>query len=78
MGRNIEKAIMNYLITYYCNRDFQEINGSYFPTIKNKPVLTFYENSGFKLLKKKNEIKYYNLQIHHYLAQEVEYIKIKI
>ena len=78
MGRNIEKAIMNYLITYYCNRDFQEITGAYFPTIKNKPVLTFYENSGFKLLKKKNEIKYYNLQIHHYLAQEVEYIKIKI
>ena len=77
MGRNIEKAIMNYLFTYYCNRGCQEITGSYFPTIKNKPVLTFYENSGFKLLKEENENKYYNVQTLDYLAQEVEYIKIK-
>ena len=77
MGRNIEMAIMNYLIAYFRNRGFKEVIGTYFPTIKNKPVLTFYEKSGFKLLKEENENKYYNVLTLDYLDQEVEYIKIK-
>jgi FkbH-like protein len=77
MGRNIEKAIMNQIIDIYLNKGFTEVRSVYFSTIKNKPVISFYENSGFNLLKKENEDKFYNLKILEYVTQKIEYIKIK-
>ena len=50
MGRNIEKAIMDFIVNYYSSLGFNEIFSAHFPTVKNKPVLSFYEDLGFKVL----------------------------
>jgi predicted enzyme involved in methoxymalonyl-ACP biosynthesis len=76
MGRNIEKAILNHLIKKYQDKGFTEFTAAYFPTLKNKPVLSFYEESGFKTIKEENNNKYYKTNILEYLFKEISYIKI--
>ncbi len=76
MGRNIEKAIMNFLIDKYKKNDIEEITGAFFPTIKNIPVANFYEQSYFRLEKEINGNKFYRLLVDEYVPHKVEYIKI--
>jgi FkbH-like protein len=76
MGRNIEKAIMNHLIKRYQDKGFTEFTAAYFPTLKNKPVLSFYEDSGFEIIRENDNNKYYKTNISEYLFKEVSYIKI--
>ena len=76
MGRNIEKAIMNFLISKYKQIDIKEVTAAFFPTIKNKPVLNFYEESNFSIEKEENGNKYYKLLVDEYVPHNVEYIKI--
>jgi len=76
MGRNIEKVIMNFLIDKYKQNDIKEITAAFFPTIKNKPVGNFYEESNFKLEKEVNSNKFYRLIVNEYVPHKVEYIKI--
>jgi FkbH-like protein len=51
MGRGIETAIMNHVKQRLVeDRSGLELRGRYFPTPKNKPVETFYDEQGFRLL----------------------------
>ncbi len=51
MGRGIESAIMNHIKHRLIeDRSGLELRGRYLPTPKNKPVETFYEQQGFRLL----------------------------
>jgi FkbH-like protein len=51
MGRGIETAIMNHIKRRLVeDRSGLELRGRYFPTPKNKPVESFYEQQGFRLL----------------------------
>lgn len=51
MGRGIETAIMNHVKHRLIeDRSGLELRGRYLPTPKNKPVETFYEKQGFRLL----------------------------
>lgn len=51
MGRGIETAIMNHVKHRLVeDRSGLELRGRYFPTAKNKPVESFYEQQGFRLL----------------------------
>lgn len=51
MGRGIETAIMNHVKHRLMeDRSGLELRGRYLPTPKNKPVETFYEQQGFRLL----------------------------
>lgn len=51
MGRGIETAIMNHIKHRLVeDRSGLELRGRYLPTPKNKPVETFYEQQGFRLL----------------------------
>jgi|WetSurMetagenome_2_1015567.scaffolds.fasta_scaffold33142_3 FkbH-like protein len=77
MGRNIEYAIMNYLVKTYEQRGFKIIESAYFPTIKNIPVTNFYDESGFFLVKQEETKKEYKLLISDYKPRNIEYIKIK-
>ena len=76
MGRNIEKAIMNFIIDYYSNLGFKEIFSAYFPTVKNKPVLKLYEGFGFEIKKADEDKKYYKVKISEYVHQKVNYVKV--
>jgi FkbH-like protein len=76
MGRDIEKAIMNFIVNYYSALGFDEICSAYFPTVKNKPVLRFYENLGFTILNEDQGNKYYNINLTDYVYQNVNYVKI--
>lgn len=76
MGRNIEQAIMNFIVLTYKQNDYKVIEASYSPTSKNKPVSSFYDDSGFCLVNKVEEVKYYQLRISEYKPYNVEYIKI--
>lgn len=77
MGRNIEKAIMNYLVETYKQKGFSEITAAYFPTVKNIPVTSFYEDSGFHLIKEDVNNKFYSMRVSDYKTHKVDYIKIK-
>jgi FkbH-like protein len=51
MGRGIETALMNHLKHRLLDEPGHlELRGRYLPTAKNKPVETFYEDQGFRLL----------------------------
>lgn len=51
MGRGIETAIMNHVKQRLVeDRSGLELRGRYFPTPKNRPVETFYDEQGFRLL----------------------------
>lgn len=76
MGRNIEKAIMNFLVDKYIQNNIEEITATFFPTIKNKPVANFYEGSNYKFEKEENGNKLYRLLVSEYVPHKVEYIKI--
>ncbi len=77
MGRNIEKAIMNYFVNKCKQNGVDEITAAFFPTIKNKPVSHFYEDSGFQIVKEVAYNKFYKLLVADYNEHEVDYIKIK-
>ncbi|MCK5359845.1 MAG: GNAT family N-acetyltransferase, partial [Gammaproteobacteria bacterium] len=51
MGRGIETAMMNKIKQdYLLDDNADEVFASYLPTVKNKPVVDFYETEGFDVL----------------------------
>ncbi|MEO6195463.1 MAG: HAD-IIIC family phosphatase [Thermoanaerobaculia bacterium] len=55
MGRGIETAIMNHVKHRLLDEPGHlELRGRYLPTAKNKPVETFYEDQGFRLLERRD------------------------
>jgi len=77
MGRNIEHAIINYIILTHEQNGYKVIEAAYYPTNKNKPVNNFYEESGFSIINEDESFKHYQLKIIDYKPYNVEYIKIK-
>lgn len=76
MGRDIEKAIMNYFISKCKQKGIKSIKATYIPTSKNIPVNDFYAESGFDIVNQEEEYKIYKLIISDYKPKDVEYIKI--
>jgi FkbH-like protein len=55
MGRGIETAIMNHVKHRLLDEPGHlELRGRYLPTAKNKPVETFYEDQGLRLLERRD------------------------
>ena len=76
MGRNIEKAIMNFLITKYREYGIEEIKSNFVPTEKNRPVVNFYDESNFQVIGEEDGNKFYTLKISDYKPHKVDYIRI--
>jgi FkbH-like protein len=76
MGRNIEYAIMYYLIGKLHEQGIDLVNADYVPTAKNKPVRDFYDSLGFNLCSEHSDIKHYSLDLQTYAPKEITYIKI--
>jgi FkbH-like protein len=75
MGRNIEKAIMNYIIDFLSMRGVNELIAEYIPTKKNLPVATLFDDVGFNVYTAENGNKKYILKLREYKVQDVGYIK---
>ncbi len=55
MGRGIETAIMNHVKRRLLDEPGHlELRGRYLPTARNKPVETFYDDQGFRLLERRD------------------------
>jgi len=55
MGRGIETAIMNHVKRRLLDEPGHlELRGRYLPTARNRPVETFYDDQGFRLLERRD------------------------
>ena len=77
IGRNIEFALIDYLINLYKKCSYENINACYKATKKNDQVKHFFDNCSFEVVSFNEEMKYYRLNINNYLPQNIDYIKIK-
>ncbi len=76
MGRNIEFAFMDYIVSFLKSQGCEVITAHYQPSPKNKPVSDFFEKCGFPVVVEDDGVKDYSLNIDEYKFQDVEYIKV--
>ena len=78
MGRGIETAIMNHVKQRLVqDRSGLELRGRYLPTAKNKPVETFYDEQGFRLLESSSSgEKLYGLRRDEVRLQPCDWIRV--
>lgn len=76
MGRNIEFALINYIIKDLTNYNVSTIEAEYLKTLKNNPVENFYADCGFRELSHEGDKKEYVLILEEYKYLDISYIKI--
>jgi FkbH-like protein len=77
MGRNVEFAFFNFLVTELKNIGLKRIYSSYVQTAKSIPVESFYEGLGFQLeTSNESKQKQYSLKISDYQFKNTEYIEV--
>lgn len=76
MGRNIEFAFIDYIISFLKVHCCKIVESQYLPTQKNKPVSDFFEKCGFPVVTEKEGEKKYLLSIDDYKEQNIDYIKV--
>ena len=78
IGRKIELAFIDFIINSLKTRSISKINSRYIVTTKNDQVKNFFENVGFRPIKKNKNGKSLQLDLSNYKSQKVPFIKIKI
>lgn len=63
MGRNIENAIMSYVLNFSRNKGYKKVIGKFLPTQKNMPASEYYSNLNFRLIDQSNSIFEYEFEI---------------
>ena len=76
MGRNIEFAFVDYIMTFLSERGCKAVDAQFLPTQKNKPISDFFEKCGFPVISENEEGKKYILAIDDYIKQNIDYIKV--
>lgn len=76
MGRNIEFAFMDYIVSFLKTKGCKSITASYVPTQKNKPVADFYDRVGLPMVEEIEGAKRYVIDIEKYDYKNINYIKI--
>ncbi|HVR97258.1 MAG TPA: HAD-IIIC family phosphatase [Thermoanaerobaculia bacterium] len=78
MGRGIETAIMNHIKARLLeDRNGYELRGRFLPTAKNKPVETFYEDQGFRLIENREAgEKLYGLRREDAVLKPCDWIRV--
>lgn len=76
IGRNVEKAFMNHIISELKERGVKTLNATYIKTLKNDQVKNFYEQFGFRVDAGDEKKKEYKLDIDNYKTEQLPYIKI--
>lgn len=76
MGRNIEFAFIDYIVSFLKDKGCITISAKYLPTQKNKPVSDFFEKCGFSVVSENDGEKGYSVSISEYQNKNIDYIKI--
>lgn len=76
MGRNIEFAFMDYIVSFLKSKGCKTIEANYVPTQKNKPVADFYDRVGLPMVEENEGSKHYAIDIEKYEFKNINYIKI--
>lgn len=74
MGRNIEFAFVDYIMSFLIGHGCKIVETQYLPTQKNKPVSDFYEKCGFPIVSENEGVKKYTLKVSDYKKQNIDYI----
>jgi FkbH-like protein len=76
IGRNIEYAFMDYLVSFLKNNKTKKVIAKYMKTHKNEQVKEFYDKCSFSLIKSNNGIKDYELFVDEYKPKKIKYIEV--
>ena len=77
IGRNLEIAFFDEIVKFLLDKKIKTLCGSYISTQKNKQVVSFYEELGFKSTKTNELQKDFTIQLEEYKMRNIPYIKIK-
>jgi FkbH-like protein len=77
IGRNLEIAFFDEIVKFLLDKNIKTLFGSYISTPKNKQVVSFYEELGFKSTKTNELQKHFTIQLEEYKIRNIPYIKIK-
>jgi FkbH-like protein len=76
IGRNVELAFLNFLISFLTQRNIKILKAKYIKTFKNDQVENLFDNFGFKITQTGNGTKDYIIDIEQLKLNEINYIKI--
>lgn len=76
MGRNIEFAFVDYIMSFLKEKGCDIIEAQYLPTQKNKPVSVFFDKCGFPIISENEGGKLYALNMKEYKNNNIDYIKV--
>ena len=76
IGRNLEYAFMDYLISDIKEKNISYINSEYIKTVKNNQVSTLFDNCSFILQDEKLSRKRYTLNVKNYVKNRIKYVRI--
>jgi FkbH-like protein len=75
IGRNIEYAFLNSILTGIFIEQFEQVRAAFLPTPKNSQVEKFYEKAGFSLVDDINGSKSYILRRDAFKPTSINYVK---
>ena len=76
IGRNIEYAFMDALVSLVKKEGVSELYASYRKTSKNEQVLDFYTHCGFASRDNKESVNRYSLDVNNYREKDIKYIEV--
>lgn len=76
IGRNVEYAFMDYLISVLRRRRIQQASARYLATPKNKMTGKFYDTCGFSVVEESASQKIYSLALEKYKSIDFKYIEV--
>ena len=76
IGRNIEFAFIDSIISSLLEKNINVINSAYIRTQKNHQVNEFYDNCSFSLVESTDKQKLYELEIKRYKPRSLAYIEV--
>jgi FkbH-like protein len=76
IGRNVELAFFDVLISQLMSRGIRAVQATYRPTPKNAQVADFYDRLGFTLTRADDTERAYTLDVSRYHRRNIDYIKV--
>lgn len=77
IGRNIEFAVMDYLMSFLKSRGVVTVNAKYIKTAKNAQVVDFYDRCSFSYQQKGENETTYLLKLEEYVPKQLNYLEVK-
>ena len=73
LGRRVEDAVMQFLISHCAHRGGSQLEGLYIPTAKNSMVSDLYEKHGFSRKGDDNDVHRWTIAVSDYEARELPF-----